>query len=104
MQIWRHGDVFIQKIESLPNKTLEKKGNNVLLAGEVTGHNHRLQGGVIYKEEPTKENQWLAGYFEIESPTEITHEEHKTIVLEPGIYKFHQQREYDEQEEFAVLD
>jgi len=103
MQIYRHGDVFIEKIEALPKK-LKKKGNNVLLVGEVTGHNHRLQGGVIYEEQPTKENLWLAGYFQIEAPTEVTHEEHKTIILNPGIYKFHHQREYDEQEERVVID
>lgn len=31
---------------------------------------------------------------EVKEPTNLTHEEHSTILIEPGIYKVVQQREY----------
>lgn len=99
----RHGDLYVTKVDSIP-KDLPKKINTELLEGEVSGHVHRLSGGIVYQEQPTLANNFLLGYFEIETETPLSHEEHETIMLPPGKYKFMQQREYDPQENRAVID
>jgi hypothetical protein len=95
--------VYIIKVNSIP-KGLTKKDSNILLSGEATGHHHRLGGGTIFAEEPTKDNGYSCGYFNIQTETPLTHEEHKKIMLKPGKYRFYQQREWDEQEERRVVD
>jgi hypothetical protein len=99
----RHGDLLIIQVDSIPDG-LPKKENTILLEGESTNHFHRLRGGTVYAERPTRDNNYLLGFFELEKDTELTHEEHKTIVLNPGKYKFLSQREWDELEERRVID
>lgn len=102
----RHGDCLIMKIDSIPTTGVSKKSNNNLLEGETTGHAHRLNGGniMVCDEEPTAQNNYRVGYFELDKETNLTHEEHSTITLEPGIYTWFSQREYDAVEEHRVLD
>lgn len=102
--MWRHGDLFIMSADAIP-EGLPVRSGNILLSKKATGHNHRISSAVIYEDQPTPSNNWRNGYFEVAGePAKITHEEHKTIVLPPGKYVFHQQREYDEQEDRAVID
>lgn len=44
------GDIFLLKIDSLPQKATLRTGENanVLALGEVTGHNHVIEGAEIY--------------------------------------------------------
>ena len=100
---YRHGDLYIMPVDAIP-EGLEKKKNTELLEGESSGHVHRLNGGTVYAEIPTVQNGFLLGFFEIPTETEVTHEEHKTIILPPGKYKFYSQREYDPQENRRVID
>lgn len=100
---YRHGDLMVMPVDSIP-PGLTKKTNTELLEGEVSGHIHRLHGGTVYAEVPTEANKFLLGYFELETETPLTHEEHKTIMLPPGKYKFLSQREYDPQENRRVVD
>jgi hypothetical protein len=101
----RHGDLLIEKVDSIP-KGLQKKENNIILEGEASNHFHRTSTGTLLlpNEAPAVDNNWTLAFLEVETPAEITHEEHKTIILEPGKYKFYRQREWDEQEERAVID
>ena len=99
----RHGDVLVEKVESIP-EGLSKKKDTVLLEGEASGHYHRLHGGTVFAEKPTQENNYNLGYFNLEEATELTHEEHGTIVFTPGKYKFYSQREYDPIQEHRVVD
>ena len=59
--------------------------------GEVTGHKHQLisDNDFYFAEE---DNGYMVKLIET---TPLKHEEHKTIVLEPGQYQFSRQREYD---------
>src|SRR4030066_2293691 len=101
----RHGDLLIEVVDSIP-ENLQKKEGGIILEGEASGHCHRLSVGTLLLpvETPLKDNNWTLAFADLTIPAEITHEEHGTIVLNPNKYKFYVQREFDEQEERAVID
>lgn len=83
----RQGDVLFVKVSTLPEDLTERK-NNVLVEGEVTGHAHRLSAGEIWQ---TKEGMlFLAAV----AGSQVVHEEHHAIDLEPGYWQVIRQREY----------
>lgn len=98
---WRHGDIMIGKIATLPAQAVVRQGSPVLAWGEVTGHSHRIEdprSAVFY----TAQGQ---GYFEVVSESaRLIHEEHGPIVLAHGIYRFWHQREYTPGEIRRVVD
>ena len=96
-QIYRQGDVLLIRVDDIPAdaKPCNIDGDVVLAYGEVTGHAHRIA--------PTKAKAFAKGG--VWSPTaerfiqalegaELTHEEHATIALPPGMYRVVQQVEY----------
>lgn len=102
--MYRQGDVLLERIEKLPNgvKHQKVKGEIVLAYGEATGHHHAIKKGKVrlYKDPKTQ-----ASYVEVaEAIAALTHEEHKPILLEPGVYKVGIQREYSPQEIRRVAD
>jgi len=68
----------------------EKLEKPVLAEGEATGHHHMLVEDVdVYQvDENVKE-------FDLNSETELTHQEHNTVVLPPGEFESGQALEYD---------
>ena len=83
----RQGDVLFVKIAELPEETLVQRKSRVIVEGESTGHAHRLTIGAIL--------EGRAGiYLKADKPTEVVHEEHNTIALEPGYWQVIRQREY----------
>jgi hypothetical protein len=87
--LFRHGDVLIQQVDTLP-QDVERVAEPVLAYGEVTGHSHQI-------EDPAKVALWrsVEGLFlQVFEPTRVIHEEHQPIALPVGIYKVWQQREY----------
>ncbi len=100
--MWRHGDVFIARIEKIP-PGLTPTGLPVLAEGELTGHAHRIAtpnaGKFFIGNEPGER------YFEICVPEAIlTHEEHASVSLPAGIYRSWIQREYHPNEIRRVID
>lgn len=96
MSKYRHGDLLVHTIEK-PDLRLIKQfvedNDAVLLKGEATGHNHRLQGNfTLFRSNDTKE-QGL-GYFEVHDKANLNHEEHGVIDLPKGFYAIVRQREY----------
>lgn len=83
----RHGDVIIEKVDSIPEATL-LKGRKELAFGEVTGHAHRVDVGELFE---TKDGQL---YLKVEKLARLSHEEHKTLTLNPGCYKVTIKRQY----------
>jgi len=86
----RHGDVWLETVDTLPSQSRPKRGR-VVAYGEVTGHAHALtEDGLLY-EAPD-------GTVYIRVPqngTTLTHEEHHPISLAPGVYQVRIQRQYD---------
>jgi len=85
----RQGDLVFERIDSIPVEMKQEK-KAILARGEHTGHLHQLQlaSSVGRDSDGTV-------FFELKQETELTHQEHHTIVFPPGKYKMHQEREYD---------
>lgn len=89
---YRHGDIGITPIKKLPNNL--KKVGNILAYGEATGHHHKLLERIDNQFEVLEDIQGNK-YLKINEPTELTHQEHKTITIEKGLYWIRNEREYN---------
>ena len=93
---YRQGDVLLVEIDQ-PLRTGKpinpEEGRIILARGELTGHAHAIQEGDGNAKffEGTGDRRYLF-LREIER---LEHEEHGSIVLEPGWYEVRKQREYD---------
>ena len=83
----RHGDVQLIPVDRLPQdvKRLDRKE---LAFGEVTGHAHRIDVGELFE---TKNGEL---YLKVDTLTKVSHEEHKTITVNPGVYRVGIKRQY----------
>jgi hypothetical protein len=93
----RQGDVLFTKIAELPEETLVQRTGHIIVEGEATGHAHRLTVGVILEGR-------TGIYLKTDQPTEVVHEEHHTIQLEPGYWQVLRQREYHPEGIRQVMD
>lgn len=102
-ELLMHGDVLIKPIDSLPNgvKVIEKrlaKGSHItrpdwiLAEGEHTGHAHRVvcddKAAEMYERDGVL-------YLKVNEAVEVSHEEHHTKPIRPGLYEIGYQREFD---------
>ena len=79
-KIFRHGDLLIREISSIPNN-VKPISTSILAEGEKTGHNHTLNGShQIFETDETM-------YFEAKQELSIEHPEHNTIQIPKGVYK-----------------
>lgn len=83
----RHGDVQLIKVEQMP-EDVNLLNRKELAYGEVTGHAHRIDVGELFE---TKHGEL---YLKVEKLSNLSHEEHKTLTLEPGIYRVGIKRQY----------
>jgi hypothetical protein len=100
LTMWRHGDVFIQACAGLP-ASASKLPHLILAKGELTGHAHRIaerESAELFRHDDVL-------YLRVTGvKATVTHEEHRSIALEPGVYRVWIQREYSPQEIRRVLD
>lgn len=98
-QNYRHGDVVINKRDSLP-KGLSKHKNLTVAEGEVTGHHHTVISGIA--------NQYRGAnsiWIEVLSDSaEIDHQEHGRGILAKGIYEIDIQQGWEEDGWVNVID
>lgn len=85
---YRQGDLLFVRQDTRPPAELTSRQSDVIVAGEATGHAHRLQAGTIL-EAPDG-----ALYLDITQTTQVVHEEHGPITLAPGLWLVVRQREY----------
>ena len=97
----RQGDMLLVPVDEFPTdaKVRRGRGRLTIALGEVTGHHHTLVGDAELLD--TKAGEVFA---RIMSPSALTHQEHATITLEPGIWKYVPQREYSPEQIRRVLD
>ena len=103
--IYRHGDLILRRVSALPLNfdVLSCNPSCVLAEGESTGHQHVLtatEGSILFVEihYPTTvlaTNRQRDRYIKLEAPASLTHQEHKAITLQTGIYEILEEREYD---------
>lgn len=111
---FRQGDVFMKKIDALPDHLVpvsRENGRVVLAKGETTGHMHaiadkhvahfRMNTEFVSKMDESLRKQFPANFLEpgttflrVESPVKVEHEEHGPVTLPPGDYVIPQAREY----------
>lgn len=97
-EIYRHGDMIIYKVGSVSAKNMSKNRKKLVVGlGEVTGHSHDVvalensevigmyDGDTEITENDLAEMDRL--FFEVKGEgAVITHEEHKPIYLNEGLY------------------
>jgi hypothetical protein len=87
------GDVCIIKVDQVPTKAKKQqrpKDRLVLEHGEVTNHAHAIH-------DVDKCDLYVEGtrrFLEVCFALPLVHEEHDTIILEPGIYEIKRQRQW----------
>ena len=93
-KLYRHGDVWMRKITELPEGEAIKTSSVKLALGEATGHAHTLQIPVGAMLQYWGKDGDVT-HFELPSIAELTHNEHKMLKIEPGIYEIIREQEYD---------
>lgn len=96
--LYRQGDVVLTRVDAAPASLtpVPAEGGLLILArGEATGHHHSVpasagtlsldEGGVMY--------------LTLDQLTEVRHQEHAPIPLEPGTYRAIVQREWSDAQE-----
>lgn len=89
--LWRQGDIFIATAPAVPPGAV-RLSHTVLAEGEATGHQHRISdlgSAVVF------EHRGQTFLDVVADRAKLVHDEHATIVLERGAYRFWRQREYD---------
>jgi hypothetical protein len=96
-EMHRQGDVLFTKIEELP-EGLKARKSRVIVEGEATGHHHSLVDGRVLED--------AQGYLflAVLKATQVVHQEHHAITLEPGFYRVTRQREYSPEAIRTVID
>lgn len=112
----RQGDVFVTKIDKLPEglipTTRDSLGRIVLAHGEKSGHGHAIRDPHVMSlrmagttDDPTGVSGGV-DYFEVggSGPATLSHEyasgelaEHEPLILPPGLYRVDLQQEYSPQ-------
>jgi hypothetical protein len=83
----RQGDILLEKVHLAVDPLKRVVEDGVIARGEVTGHAHRVEGGVL-----VHTNRGMAVVSDGE--TTVTHDEHSSLELEEGIWLVHRQVEY----------
>ena len=89
--MWRHGDVFIDKVDSIPEKAKRLK-HCVLAEGEITGHCHEILEDGAAELFQQRNNLFLRV---VAKRATVVHQEHDAIKLPTGDYRVWIQREYE---------
>lgn len=83
----RQGDLLFLPIDHLP-EGIVFQADNVIVCGEAASHAHQLQAGRVFQ------NDQGTLFVEVLTATQVVHQEHRPITLEPGYYQVTRQREY----------
>ena len=102
----QQGDVLLSKVKATPEgcKKIKDKRGVVLAEGEHTGHYHGIDSGAIELLEAPDGTRFFVN--SSNEPVTVTHQEHKPVTIDPGIWQVGQVREYDwfQQMERTVVD
>lgn len=89
----RHGDLNFHPVKEVPQglKEVKHDGSFVLAYGEHTGHKHVIKAPKMQILQDAEGRYYL----NLKQRATISHEEHKTITLLPGIYRQDIEQERD---------
>jgi hypothetical protein len=87
----QQGDVTFRPVPNKEHNPAAQRGGRIVLAeGEATGHAHVVEDD---EAELIREGERLL--LSLTRPATVTHEEHKPITLEPGLWEVWRVSEYD---------
>lgn len=89
--LYRQGDVFIESMPTIPHEAI-RQPDLVLAEGDATGHRHRIEDGGTAVLLALGDRTFLEV---VSDEATLVHDEHDTIVLPRGTYRYWRQREYD---------
>lgn len=96
----RHGDIPLYEVAEHTFTNPEKHDGKFKIAlGEHSGHFHQIESR---PEDLVIEKRGDGYVFLLKSEARLTHQEHKTLVLPPGLYQSGAQREVDHFSESVV--
>ena len=98
MRQYRQGDLLLVLQDGRPREEPVVRPGDVLVAGEATGHAHRLTAGTIL-EAPDG-----ALSLDIPHTSRVVHEEHDPITLDAGPWPVVRQRAYSPEAIRSVRD
>ena len=95
METIRQGDVLLIKCNepvdlSKAQQVKPSQGFHILAEGEATGHAHRVAQAMVMLWAVDAATRFL----EVQGKTQVQHEEHGKLDLDPGFYQVVRQREY----------
>lgn len=102
-QFYRHGDILLKRVAKAPEGEVRVANRYVVAEGEATGHCHTL-------ESPASISVTEVGgvkFIYLDAPATLSHQEHATIAIEPGVYEVIHEVEdslFDEDEMRRVID
>lgn len=111
--MFRQGDVLIIPLAGhappAHAKPLAREGGRVVLAhGEVTGHAHAIGSprAALFRDDGSNGGSNGRTLLQVigADAVQLSHEEHGTIALDPGLYEVRRQREYSPEEIRNVAD
>ena len=105
MTIYRHGDILFFPVADPKTENVEEKDSHIVAWGEATGHNHLLTAALGAKVAAMKGFDGK-DYIRLTKPATLTHQEHKTLSIDPGTYEIRREQEHDyfEEQRRTVLD
>ncbi len=99
---YQQGDVLLHRIKRMPRSRRHYsadgffQGRIILATGEATGHVHELEnvkGNNEFKWDLDSERPIF--YVRVKEPSKLTHQEHETITVDPGVYIVDRVREFN---------
>lgn len=100
--IMRQGDVLLRPVAKLPKELAPvpaENGRVVLAHGEVTGHHHSFalaDSIALFREDGSGGGLFLSVSG---APAALEHQEHSTLVIQPGAWQVIRQREWSDADE-----
>lgn len=83
----RQGDILLERVEKEGAVTARPIPDGIIERGEATGHAHKLEGGTLVQGGGSM-------FAMVPEGGRVTHQEHETLELEPGVWLVHRQSEY----------
>jgi hypothetical protein len=93
-RIWRQGDVIVREVSEIPENAVRNESNEIRIASE-TGNPHVLRGVQVFEtREPSGNLVARQQYALLEEETVMTHPQHASLRLAPGVYHITTVRDY----------
>lgn len=107
MKVFRHGDLALISVESLPNGVKASESRTLMRGSH--GNNHDIaKGGTFY---PKEEGQFVLGYLKASAGCCLLHPDHgegegavRTASIPKGVYELRRQFEHRHEEMRQVID